>query len=135
MSEQMVKSLGLAGEIQPWEMGPVKTANGSKLEIKGVITITAMLGDAEVTYDMIVAETLSRGMIIGKDVLGQVGAVLDLKHDTITLDGCKPTSLKKRVMETMEIGFSVMEVFPLRDTVIPPNSEMRVQLRVDQSKY
>ena len=135
VSERMARDLGLIDKMRPWEMGPVKAADSAALDILGALTISVRVGLANLTFDVIVARNLSRGMIIRKNVLGQVGTVIDLKRETITLDGCKPVSLKQCSMKSMEIGHAVMAVFPTKDIIILPYSEMMIPLRVDHTKY
>ena len=127
ISERMVNELQLTKAIEPWKLGPVKTANGNPLDIRGVISITARIGNAEAEYDAIVAKNLSRGIILGKDILEQMGAVIDLKHETVTLEGCEPVSFSGRVTESLEVQ-EACEVYMDGTYEIPAYSEMLVPL-------
>lgn len=42
-------------------------------------------------------------MILGKDVLEQIGAVVDLGRHTLTMDGCKSVAFSGRVVESLEV--------------------------------
>ena len=46
ISEQMVKELRLDSKIEPWELGPIKTANGNPFDIMRVVTIDVLIGGA-----------------------------------------------------------------------------------------
>jgi len=127
ISERMVNDLQLNKAIEPWKLGPVKTANGNPLDIRGVISLTAKIGNAEVEYDAIVTKNLSRGIILGKDVLEQMGAVIDLKNETLTFEGCEPVQFSGRVTESLEVQ-EACEVYIDGTHDVPAYSEMLVPI-------
>jgi hypothetical protein len=127
ISERKVNDLKLNKTIKPWQQGPVKTANGNPLDILGVIDITARIGDAEIEYQAIVVVNLSRGLILGKDVLEQIGAIIDLGRHTLTVDGCKPIAFSGRVVESLEVQ-EVCELYLDGTYTVPAHSEMVVPL-------
>ena len=77
-------------------------------------------------------KTLSRGLILGKDILDLLKAVIDLGKMTITFKGCDLIEFLSRAVETLEVQ-EIAEIYLDRTCVIPAYSEMIVLINIQDN--
>ena len=77
-------------------------------------------------------KTLSRGLILGKDILDLLKAVIDLGKMTVMFDGCEPIDFSSCAVEALEVQ-EVAEVYLQGACVIPAYSEMIVLIEIESS--
>ncbi|KAE9003297.1 hypothetical protein PR001_g18014 [Phytophthora rubi] len=85
-------------EFRPYE-GQVRSSPGHHLRIRGWVSFPLKLGSAEVTHDLLVADKLHVDAILGVDVLGAFGAVIDVTEETLTI---------KSTREVLPLGVMVV---------------------------
>ncbi|KAE9048407.1 hypothetical protein PR001_g3818 [Phytophthora rubi] len=86
---KVLKRLGRSGEeFRPYE-GQVRISSGHHLRIRGGGSLPLKLGSVEVTHDLLVADKLHVDAILGVDVLGAFGAVIDVAEKTLTIKSTK----------------------------------------------
>ncbi|KAE8901804.1 hypothetical protein PF003_g13913 [Phytophthora fragariae] len=85
-------------EFRPYE-GQVRSSPGHHLRIRGWVSLPLKLGSAEVTHDLLVADKLDVDAILGVDVLGAFGAVIDVTEETLTI---------KSTREVLPLGVMVV---------------------------
>ncbi|KAE9347460.1 hypothetical protein PR003_g6924 [Phytophthora rubi] len=86
---KVLKRLGRSREeFRPYE-GQVRSSSGHHLRIRGWVSLPLKLGSVEVTHDLLVADKLHVDAILGVDVLGAFGAVIDVAEKTLTIKSTK----------------------------------------------
>lgn len=117
-----IRRIGMETEIELWNKGPVRAANGNSLQVMGTIRLELKIGPAVIICKAVVVQDLSRDMILGKDVLKLTRARLDMEHDTVTFAGCPPLPFGEAVGEAAQVDVEYI-VCATEDYTIPPRSE------------
>ena len=65
----------------------VKTANGHTVSVTGLVSFPAILGDAEYSIEASVVPGLAYNVVLGRDLLHRLKAVIDVGGEVVTFSG------------------------------------------------
>lgn len=130
INDSVVRELGLEKDIEPWPLGQVRAANNAILNVRGVLPIVMQIGGAEVRFRMAVIASTTRNIILGMDILGATRSIIDCGALSVTLRGGKPIFFAQTVLEQLEIGHTINEVYPAKDITIPAFSQQVIPVKI-----
>ena len=101
--------------------GPrVETANGSRLEVIGAVTLDLVIGKSLFKTPLVVVSNCPFSLLIGVDFMKCTGLVTDAKSSCIYLEG-------ERIALSSGSGIVTLQVRLLEDIEVPSRSEMVVE--------
>lgn len=105
-------------KILPWTRGMVRTAGGDTLRVRGIAHIIIAAGTMTMRIPVALVEKLSKGLIMGIDILEKTKATIQMDKKTITFGGtyCIPidiTTGEAMVMEEIEEDFKITPIMTL----------------------
>lgn len=139
IDESVLKVLGILPEqLQPWHNAPLRTANGSPLEIFGLLELRVLSHPYSIAHEFVVAASLAHKVILGQDFLLAGKPMIDYKSKTITFVNGATISFQDRTDSEGSHSRDVARVKETQD--VPARAQVVIQLISDKiiestSKY
>ena len=142
IGESMITQLS---EVKPErvEIGDIDcctVANGDEINITHTVMVKLTLGKTVVNVKLYILPRTYVDIIIGVDILRQLGAIIDFIHDELQLPGLCPKTTKTKECSIHSLGYldntvmppkqvNQLQFAPLESHMIPPKSRCRIILK------
>ena len=111
--------------LEPSTLTSIRTVSGEELPVQGTVTLNFLFGDVTYPYEVLVIDSLTYPIVLGRDFLMHYGSIIDMQLNTLVLSGNAPIPLNRSfcLSATTPTSSDLVTVHAFATYILAPNSE------------